>query len=327
MKYPMMLLAISLTISTFGQKPDTLMIDSETQRQWVIKTYYEDGSVRAMIYQSSKLQDDTTVIDGHLRSDMSAEDLFMRGVLATVKNPRSLRMTDSTHTFFHNGKVDRKTFFRDGFTYDYIYDQDWKLQYIEKTQRERKEYLFFHDQSLVVSDLSTRLIGRIGTTVSGKFTLSNQSDQPLSLTFTTSNDQLVLPERMTLAEGESRDLLPRWQMTAQEGEAVLKVSVANKGTFELQLSYEGYHLNEMDFLEDVAQVAEFDFREVSTLLIRLSSSEKLLKIENESSEKVVELSVPKILNSVYLDKLPAGEYILILVDLGSRQEKFCRIRI
>ena len=163
--------------------------------------------------------------------------------------------------------------------------------------------------------------------MSGKFTLSNQSDQPLSLTFTTSNDQLVLPEQVTLERGESRDLLPRWQMTAQEGEAVLKVSVANKGTFELQLSYEGYHLNEMDFVEDVAQVAEFDFREVSTLLIRLSSAEKLLKIENESSEKVVEFSVPKILNSVYLDKLPAGGYIFILVDLGSKQEKFCRIRI
>jgi hypothetical protein len=67
--------------------------------------------------------------------------------------------------------------------------------------------------------------------------------------------------------------------------------------------------------------------EVPTLLIRLSSAEKLLKIENERKEKVAEFSVPKILNSVYLDKLPEGEYLLILVDLGSRQEMYCRIKL
>ena len=88
MKYLIMLLAVALSATTFGQPADTLIIDLENQRQFVITTYYEDGSVRTIIYQSSRAEEDTTVVMGHRLSDMSAEDLFMRGVLATVKNPQ-----------------------------------------------------------------------------------------------------------------------------------------------------------------------------------------------------------------------------------------------
>ncbi len=326
MKYLFLLLVAGFSATVFGQKTDTLVVDLENQRQWVIKTYDAEGNVRAIIYQSSRLQDDTTVIDGRRLGDMSAEDLFMRGVLASVKDPRKLRVTDSTYTFFYNGKVDRKTFFRDGATYDYIYDEHWKLQYVEKIDRDRTTYLFLRDQSLVLADLSISLEGRIGDTVAGIFTFSNQSAETLLLRFSSNKDGVILPSSLTLPGGGSGELRPRWLVTKGEEIAVLTVNVAGHSTFELSVDYDGYHLTETDFGGDKKAAPGLELGEVPSLLLRLSSAEKLLKIVNEKGEEVAVLSVPKILNVVPLDQFPRGEYLLTLVDLGSKEEKYCRIK-
>lgn len=326
MKHLILLLAVGFSATLFGQKTDTLVIDLENQRQWVIKTYDAEGDVRAVMYQSSRLQDDTTIIDGHRLGDMSAEDLFMRGVLSSVKDPRKLRVTDSTYTFFYNGKVDRKTFFRDGATYDYIYDDYWKLRYVEKIDREGTTYLFLRDQSLLLTDLSMSLVGRIGDTVTGKFTFSNQSAEALSLRFSSNKDGMVLPPALTLPGGVSGELRPRWLVIKGEDTAVLTVNVAGHSTFELSIDYDGYHLTETDFGENTKADLGLELGEVPSLLLRLSSAEKLLKIVNEKGEDVAVLSVPKILNVVPLDQFPRGEYLLVLVDLGSKEEKYCRIK-
>lgn len=326
MKYLIMFLAVAVSATAFGQQADTLIIDSDNQRQWIITTYYDDGNVRAIIYQSSRAERDTTVVPGHMLVDLSAEDLFMRGLLASVKDPRKLKVVDSTYTFFYNGKVDRKTFFRDRSNYDYIYDEHWKLRYVAKTHRERKEYLFLQDQSLVLADLSIHLEGRIGDTVVGKFAFSNRSEQALSLRFESNHETVDFSPQLTLHGGDSGELLIRWLVSQAEEAAILTVSVADQGTFELSMDYDAYHLNEADFLPSREGAPEFVFEDVSTLMLRLSSTEKLLKITTAKGEEVAELSVPKILNALDLDKLPIGEYLLTLVDLGRKEEKYCLIR-
>jgi hypothetical protein len=103
----------------------------------------------------------------------------------------------------------------------------------------------------------------------------------------------------------------------------LRLDIGEKSDWEKSFSLHSYHLNETDFKLHDELTDEQTWRAGGRdrLYLRLRSTEKLMHIYRDGEQYKV-LPVGRQLDEVRVGSLPAGKYLLEIIDLRSREKRY-----
>lgn len=130
-------------------------------------------------------------------------------------------------------------------------------------------------------------------------------------------------ELMENLEGENGEIIVKVRIPAGSTQRKLVLDSGDGKKWEKLYTIRGYHLNETDFKRKDKLTAEQSWYAKGRhyLYLRLRSTEKLLYI-SQGETRYTPVPVGRQLDEVYLKELPAGKYLLEIIDLGSREKRY-----
>lgn len=178
--------------------------------------------------------------------------------------------------------------------------------------------------------LATDLVileGKIGAAATHPVRVSNDSKTVRRLSRTDDSERLRTEQSaFSLAAEEELEFTVRTKLPTGSGTYPLVLSQGDSIRLEVRFSLNGHDLSEADFVTEGAAIPTWQVpagREV--LYLRLRSTEKLMTVyaDGKVHNKV---AVGRQLDELSLVGLAAGDYLLEVVDLGSGQKRYHRLR-
>lgn len=151
----------------------------------------------------------------------------------------------------------------------------------------------------------------------------------------------MLPPGKTLKSAHRLDESPELELISTGGEGLaegfnvrvsipagatnrkLRLDLGEERVWEKPYTIRGYHLNETDFKrrDQLTEAQTWRAEGQEYLYLRLRSTEKLMHIYRDNEQYTV-LPVGRQLDEVRIGALPAGKYLLEIIDLGTREKRY-----
>jgi len=151
----------------------------------------------------------------------------------------------------------------------------------------------------------------------------------------------MLPPGKNLEEARRLDESPELELKSMSGQGLaesfnvrvsipagstnreLRLDLGEERVWEKPYTIRGYHLNESDFKrrDQLTEAQTWRANDQQLLYLRLRSTEKLMHVYRDD-ELYTALPVGRQLDEVRIGGLPAGKYLLEVIDLGTREKRY-----
>lgn len=247
--------------------------------------------------------------------EMSKSELFQRGL--TSENYDTVLRLDSIQLFDEKGEAKMLK----GRTMREITSPGAATSTARRSYRDPvKEAAKKRDRTNEISTATDYVEGRAGMLVRRHIPQPAKGKSVKDIKRLDESPEIELVKNL---EGKNGEIIAKVSIPAGSIQRKLVLDFGDGGKWEKLYTIRGYHLNETDFKrqDELTDEQTWHAKGQHNLYLRLRSTEKLLYI-SQGKTRYKPVPVGRQLDEVYLKGLPAGKYLLEIIDLSSKEKRY-----